>query len=285
MKKSLIKLLTGALLIIGFSTQALEIEDLGDGLYRFIDDRHRSVFLITPQGAIVTDPLNKKAATWLNEQIKSRFNVPVKYVIYSHNHSDHIYGAEVFKSPQTTFVTHKLSAQDIKNTQMKTVTPDLTFDDELVLTLGDSNVKLNYHGPNDGRGSISMLFEKQKTLFVVDWILIGRMPWQKLWSYDIQGMINSTKSVLNYDFDTFVGGHADIGNKADVKRYLSYIEQLYSQVTAGALAGKTLDEIKQNIKLDEFKDFRQYQAWLPLNIEGVYERLMEESGMGWRSDL
>jgi len=285
MKKSLIKLLTGALLIIGFSTQALEIEDLGDGLYRFIDDRHRSVFLITPQGAIVTDPLNKKAATWLNEQIKSRFNVPIKYVIYSHNHSDHIYGAEVFKSPQTTFVAHKLSAQDIKNTQMKTVTPDLTFDDELVLTLGDSNVKLNYHGPNDGRGSISMLFEKQKTLFVVDWILIGRMPWQKLWSYDIQGMINSTKSVLNYDFDTFVGGHADIGNKADVKRYLSYIEQLYSQVTAGALAGKTLDEIKQNIKLDEFKDFRQYQAWLPLNIEGVYERLMEESGMGWRSDL
>jgi len=285
MKKSLIKLLTGALLIIGFSTQALEIEDLGDGLYRFIDDRHRSVFLITPQGAIVTDPLNKKAAIWLNEQIKSRFNVPVKYVIYSHNHSDHIYGAEVFKSPQTTFVAHKLSAQDIKNTQMKTVTPDLTFDDELVLTLGDSNVKLNYHGPNDGRGSISMLFEKQKTLFVVDWILIGRMPWKKLWSYDIQGMINSTKTVLNYDFDTFVGGHADIGNKADVKRYLSYIEQLYSQVTAGALAGKTLDEIKQNIKLDEFKDFRQYQAWLPLNIEGVYERLMEESGMGWRSDL
>ena len=246
MPKSLIKLLTAALLIIGFSAQALEIEDLGDGLYRFIDDRHRSVFLITPQGAIVTDPLNKKAATWLNEQIKTRFNVPVKYVIYSHNHSDHIYGAEAFKSPHTTFVAHTLSAQDIKNTQMKTVTPDLTFDDELVLTLGDSSVKLNYHGPNDGRGSVSMLFEKQKTLFVVDWILIGRMPWQKLWSYDIQGMINSTKAVLNYDFDTFVGGHADIGNKADVKHYLSYIEQLYSQVTAGALAGKTLDEIKQH---------------------------------------
>ncbi|MGB2740091.1 MAG: MBL fold metallo-hydrolase [Cognaticolwellia sp.] len=285
MPRSLIKFLTGALLIIGFSTQALEIEDLGDGLYRFIDDRHRSVFLITPQGALVTDPLNKKAATWLNEQIKTRFNVPVKYVIYSHNHSDHIYGAEVFKSPHTTFVAHTLSAQDIKNTQMKTVTPDITFDDELVLTLGDSNVKLNYHGPNDGRGSISMLFEKQKTLFVVDWILIGRMPWQKLWSYDIQGMINSTNAVLRYDFDTFIGGHADIGNKADVKRYLNYIEQLYSQVTTAALAGKTLDEIKQNIKLDEFKDFRQYEAWLPLNIEGVYERLMEESGMGWRSDL
>jgi len=285
MPRSLIKLLTGVLLIVGFTAQALEIEELGGGLYRFIDDRHRSVFLITPQGAIVTDPLNKKAATWLHEEIKTRFNVPVKYVIYSHNHSDHIYGAEVFKSPHTTFVAHKLSAQDIKNTKMKTVTPDLIFDDELILTLGDSSVKLNYHGPNDGRGSISMLFEKQKTLFVVDWIMIGRMPWQKLWSYDIQGMINSTQAVLNYDFNTFVGGHADMGNKDDVKRYLRYLKQLYNKVIEGILAGQALDEIKQNVKLGEFKDLRQYEAWLPLNIEGVYERLMEESGMGWRSDL
>ena len=163
--------------------------------------------------------------------------------------------------------------------------PNLTFDDELILTIGGSTLKLNYHGPNDGRGSVSMLFEKQKTLFVVDWIVIGRMPWQKLWSYDIQGMINSTQAVLNYDFNTFVGGHADMGNKTDVARYLRYIEQLYSQVTAAALAGQSLEQIKQNVKLDEFSDLKQYKAWLPLNIEGVYERLMEESGMGWRSDL
>ncbi|MBQ4832025.1 MBL fold metallo-hydrolase [Pseudoalteromonas sp. MMG010] len=273
------------LFVTGMAANAYQIEDLGDGLHRFIDDRHRSIFLITPQGAIVTDPLNKAAATWLKKQIKTRFNVPVKYVIYSHNHSDHIYGSEVFKSPHTTFVAHKLAAQDIKNTHMQTVMPSLTFEDELTLSLGDSTVKLNYHGPNDGRGSISILFEKQKTLFVVDWIVIGRMPWQKLWSYDIQGMINSTHAVLKYDFNTFVGGHADIGNKADVARYLSYIEQLYSQVTAGALAGQSLDEIKQHVQLEEFSDLKQYKAWLPLNIEGVYERLMEESGMGWRSDL
>ncbi|MBH0047028.1 MBL fold metallo-hydrolase [Pseudoalteromonas sp. NZS11_1] len=285
MSRLLQTLIATSLLLIGFMAQSYEIEDLGDGLHRFIDDRHRSVFLITPEGAVVTDPLNKKAATWLNNQIKTRFNVPVKYVIYSHNHSDHIYGAEVFKSPHTTFVAHKLTAQDIKNTQMNTVMPTLTFDDELTLNLGGSSVKLNYHGPNDGRGSVSILFEKQKTLFVVDWIVIGRMPWQKLWSYDIQGMINSTQAVLKYDFNTFVGGHADIGSKADVARYLSYIELLYSQVTAGILAGNTLDEIKQNVKLDQFSDFKQFGAWLPLNIEGVYERLMEESGMGWRSDL
>ncbi|MEI8641833.1 hypothetical protein P4S68_14845 [Pseudoalteromonas sp. Hal099] len=41
-------LLATSLLFTGFMAQSYEIEDLGDGLHRFIDDRHRSVFLITP---------------------------------------------------------------------------------------------------------------------------------------------------------------------------------------------------------------------------------------------
>ena len=278
-------LLVISLLTFSNFASSYEIETLEGGLYRFIDDRHRSVFMITKQGALITDPLNTAAATWLKAQIKSRFNVPIKYVVYSHNHSDHIYGAEVFNDPETIFVAHKLAAQDIHNTSANTVAPDLTFDDEMRLNIGTQSVRLNYHGPNDGRGSISMLFEQQKLLFVVDWIIVGRMPWQKLWSYDIQGMINSTQTVLTYDFTTFVGGHADVGNKQDVAHYLRYLNQLYSQVTAGALAGKSLADIQKSVDLREFSDLANYEQWLPLNIEGVYERLMEESGMGWRPDI
>ncbi|MDO6840054.1 MBL fold metallo-hydrolase [Paraglaciecola chathamensis] len=278
-------LLTLFLIVLSAPALSYEIEPLEGGLYRFIDDRHRSVFLITEDGALVTDPMNTAAATWLKKQIKMRFNVPVKYVVYSHNHSDHIYGAEVFNHPDTVFVAHQLAAQDIHNTRANTVAPDITFKNEMLLKLGANTVHLTYHGPNDGRGSISMLFEQQKLLFVVDWIVIGRMPWQKLWSYDIQGMINSTQEIMGYDFTTFVGGHADIGSKQDVARYLNYLNQLYTQVTQSALAGKSLAEIQTSVDLSEFDDFANYEAWLPLNIEGVYERLMEESGMGWRPDI
>ena len=130
-----------------------------------------------------------------------------------------------------------------------------------------------------------MLFQPEKLLFVVDWVVVGRMPWQKLWSYDIQGVINSTRDVLDLDFEVFVGGHADIGDKADVRRYLSYMEELYAAVIDGIHAGKNLEEMKQSITLDNYSDFKQYDEWLPLNIEGVHERLMEESGMSWRPGL
>ncbi len=262
-----------------------QIEKVKGNIYRFIDNRHRSVFLVADDGILITDPMNTSAARWLKTELQKRFNLPVRYVVYSHNHSDHIYWAEVFKSPETTFISHELAKQDIETTKADTVIPDVTFKQAKTISLGDQVVELRYHGPNDGRGSVSMLFKPEKVLFVVDWIVLGRMPWKKLWSYDIQGMINSTRDALNLDFDVFVGGHADIGAKSDVRRYLKYLEELYAAVIDGIHSGKTLERLKADIKLDEFSDLRNFYEWLPLNIEGVYERLMEESGMGWRPDI
>ena len=264
------------------AADAYRIEHVNGGVYRFVDDRHRSVFLVTDDGILLTDPQNAAAAHWLKDELRRRFDRPVRYVVYSHNHSDHVYGAEVFEGSGTTFVAHQLAKQDIVATRADTVVPQLTFDRSLTISLGSSDVDLRYHGPNDGRGSISMLFRRERVLFVVDWIVLGRMPWQKLWSYDIQGMINSTRDVLGLDFDTFVGGHGDVGTRQDVRRYLSYLEALYAAVIDGIHAGKSLDELKRDIRLDDYRDLTNYEDWLPLNVEGVFERLMEESGVGWR---
>tara|TARA_R110002073_G_scaffold4833_2_gene30796 strand:- start:192 stop:986 length:795 start_codon:yes stop_codon:yes gene_type:complete len=230
-----------------------KIENVQGDIYRFIDDRHRAVFLVTNDGILLTDPLNAEAAAWLKIELQKRFNVPVKYVVYSHNHSDHIYGAEVFDDPETKFIAHELAEQDIRTTRAKTVLPDVIFKEDMVISLGGHSIELRYHGPNDGRGSISMLFRTEKVLFVVDWIVLGRMPWQKLWSYDIQGMINSTAQVLELDFEIFVGGHADIGNKADVQRYLTYLQTLYRAVIDGIHSGQNLKAVPGTVYL-----FMQY---------------------------
>ena len=274
-----------ALLIDNAKAADYRIEKVSGNVYRFIDDRHRSVFAVTEAGIIATDPMNEAAAEWLKKELEMRFDKPVRYVIYSHNHSDHVYGARVFEAPGVDVIAHELARQDLIRTRAATVTPNLTFDDEMTVTLGETTVQLRYHGPNDGRGSISMHFMPANVVFVVDWIVIGRMPWQKLWSYDIQGMINSTRDVLELDFDFFVGGHADVGDKADVRQYLAYLEALYSAVVDGIQQGLSLEELQSEIRLDDYRHFANYKQWLPLNVEGVYERLMEESGMGWRPDI
>ena len=277
----------GLVLAQPFAAMADEyrIENIKGNVYRFVDDRHRSLFVVTKSGILLVDPLNSSAAEWLSAELEKRFQQPVRYVVYSHNHSDHIYGAEAFQSPHTLFIAQELARQDIVVTQAATVVPDLTFKQQMAVTLGDHTIELRYHGPNDGRGSISVLVEPEKVLFVADWIVVGRMPWQKLWSYDIQGIINSTYEVLDLGFDVFFGGHGKVGNREDIERYLQYMETLHAEVTKGVLAGKSLKEMQQEIRLDDYQDLEHYEEWLPLNIEGVYERLMEESGMGWRPDL
>tara|TARA_R100001530_G_scaffold70594_1_gene50018 strand:- start:362 stop:748 length:387 start_codon:yes stop_codon:yes gene_type:complete len=123
-----------------------------------------------------------------------------------------------------------------------------------------------------------MRFMPENVLFVADWIVLGRMPYETLPGYDIHGMINSTQQVLKEQpFDVFVGAHADMGSRKDVVRYLNYLEALYAEVRDGMLAGKSLETLQQDIKLDEFSDLKMYDQWLPQNIEGVYKTLIEQS--------
>src|SRR5579884_4468253 len=57
----------------------------GDVYYARMDD-YVSVFMVTPEGIVLVEPIGTEFATWLKDQMRRRFNVPVKYVIYSHSH-------------------------------------------------------------------------------------------------------------------------------------------------------------------------------------------------------
>ena len=82
------------------------IVKIAGDLYRFQNNTHYSVFLVTRDGIIATDPINPGAAQWLKSEIDRRFGKPVKYVIYSHHHADHVSGGALF-ADTATFVAHE----------------------------------------------------------------------------------------------------------------------------------------------------------------------------------
>ena len=67
----------------------------GDVYYARMDD-YLSVFMVTPDGIVLVEPISSEFATWLKGELATRFKVPVKYVIYSHHHWDHASGASVW---------------------------------------------------------------------------------------------------------------------------------------------------------------------------------------------
>jgi glyoxylase-like metal-dependent hydrolase (beta-lactamase superfamily II) len=75
-------------------------------LYRVQNDNHYTVFLVTPEGIIMSDPINRDFARWLKAEIATRFKVPVRYVLYTHRDWDHASGGVVF-ADTAEFVAHR----------------------------------------------------------------------------------------------------------------------------------------------------------------------------------
>ena len=89
---------------------ALAITRITGNLYRGNAFGLHNVFLVTPDGIILADPISTPFATWLKTELAARFRVPVQYVIYSHDHYDHTEGGRVF-ADTAQFVAHENMAR------------------------------------------------------------------------------------------------------------------------------------------------------------------------------
>ncbi len=248
------------------------ITNIAGDLYRFQNNFHFSVFLVTPEGVIVTDPINADAANWLKAEIDKRFGVPIRYVIYSHDHADHVAGGEVL-ADTAVVVAHDNAKRAIIGEKRPTAVPDVTFSDRMTIELGGKKVELIYLGPSHSDNLIVMLFPAERVVFAVDIIAVKTLAFRTLTDSYFPGWIDAIKGVEAIDFDILSPGHGPLGTKADATNQRVYLEDLHAAVLAAARAGQSLDRMKESIKLEKYKDWRQYEAWLPLNIEGMYNRV------------
>lgn len=79
---------------------------LSENVWRAQNDIHFTVFMVTPEGIVLADPISREFSTWLKGELERRFAVPVRYVVYSHHHWDHASGGAVF-ADTAQFVGHE----------------------------------------------------------------------------------------------------------------------------------------------------------------------------------
>ena len=247
------------------------ITTITGNLYRFQNNGHYSVFLVTPAGIIATDPIDKDAAGWLKAEIARRFTVPVKFVIYSHGHGDHASGGEVF-ADTATFVGHDVTKAMMTADRVGPV-PQETFTDTKTVSLGGASVELTYLGPNHADGMIVMRFPKERTLFAVDIVPIDSIAYRDFPNANINGWIGSLRAIEKMDFDTLAPGHGPMATRDHARKHREYLEDLQAQVTALVKAGKSLAETKAAVNLTKYKDWGGYADSKTLNIEGMFRMM------------
>lgn len=241
-------------------------------LYRFQNNFHFSVFLVTPPGVIATDPIDAEAARWLENEIRKRFGKEIRYVIYSHDHRDHSAGGEVW-ADTAIVVAHERAKEVIVAEKRPTAVPNVTFRERMTIELGGKRVELLYPGKSHSDNLIVVLFPEERAAFTVDFINVKRLPYQDFPDSYWPDFIDAIKFVENLDFDILIPGHGATGTREDARDHRVYIEKLYNAVLAGARAGKSVEQLKQELTFEEYRGWGQYEAWRPLNIEGLYQRV------------
>ena len=261
------------------AASAGEVQQFADDTYAFVSGGYVSLFIVTDEGVIATDPgslADPGRADAYAAAIASVTDQPVRYVIYSHDHADHATGGGVF-AETATFVSHqnaveKLAALGDPNTPV----PSIAFSDEMTIALGGTTVELYYGGRNHSDNSVVLLYPAQSIAFAVDFIPVNALPYQNLPDPYPQEWIKSLSWIDdNLDFDTLVIGHPPgSGTKESVGQVRGYLEDLIASVQAAQDEGladnspEMLDAVRADLEAD-YSSWTNFEEWLPLNIEGI----------------
>ena len=246
-----------------------EIGKVSGDVYRFRNLGHCTVFTITGDGVVVTDPINAEAAAWLKTEIAKLTDQPINTLVFSHSHGDHASGGASFGELET-IVAHENAPDAIDG-----VSPTTRFSERMQFTQGGKTFELTYLGAGHGTDLVAMVIRPENVAFVVDAVATKRLFYRDFPGADVDEWINQVRAVDELDFEILVGGHGPVGVKSDVDAGLAYLVTMRAAVLEGLKAGKTEDELAASITMDEYSDWLNYEDWREMNVRGMVRHLQQ----------
>ena len=253
-----------------------------DNVYIFRYGGHQAMFIVTPAGVIATDPISeRRPAKPYIDAIEAVTKAPIKYVIYSHSHFDHIAGGKPFKDKGAVFVAHQNAKTRIE--QLKKVDKDLDVvtPDQVVtgakrnITLGGTTLELNYVGKNHSDNTLVMRLPKEKIIFTVDWVPIEGVQFRGMADTYVPDIEDSLKKVIAMDWTRNIPGHPGpggrLGTKEDAQKDLQYLQDLSAAVKKAVSEGKNYADAQKEISLPKYEAWPNYKNFLPMNIERYFD--------------
>ena len=243
-----------------------------DGVYIFRNVGHQAMFVVTPEGVIATDPVAYGRPTGGQayvDAIRQVTDKPIRYLIYSHHHYDHIAGGKAFKDAGATVIAHWRAKQRLEAlADPNTVLPDETVPDTgRSITLGGTTLELSYHGLNHSDSTLVMRLPKERIVFIVDTIPVGAVPGRgmiDMYPLETEAFI---QKVLALDWDRLIPGHPGpgdrLGTKKDAEDQLQLLRAASEEMKKLAREGKCWDQAEKDFKLPGYESWPGYAANLP----------------------
>ncbi len=260
------------------------VKPIGRGLYAYISDNDasaNSTFLVGDAGILVVDTgLNATEGSKLLGAIRRVSGLPVKYIVNTHYHPDH-QGGNAVVGPSAVVISTDFTRERTlalqKEPGMKAfhfALTDLTFQQQLTLHLEPYTVQIYFPGKAHTSGDALVYFPEQRAISMGDLFLNRSSP--AMDDGSVESWIHALDHVLELPLDNVVPGHFELATKSELRRFRDYLNDLYQQVQALKQTNKTLEQVRQDIHMEKYSDFRQYAnygATFADNAAVIYQQI------------
>lgn len=242
------------------------VKQIKPDVYLITDGIWQSVFVTTGKGVILIDA-PQSFGTHIKTAVSNVTKEPIKTLVYTHAHVDHIGGATQLRDIENLkIISSKSVASYLKEKQdPRRLVPTNTFQNNHVINMGSAKIELTHQGDyHSNDGDLFVYIAKQKILIVIDSITPGYVPFMSLsLSSNVHEYLKMFDTILGYDFDAFIGGHlSHIGTRDDVIATHDYVKDVYQtvkrihqQTDQRAIMSATAEKIGWDNKYLLFKTF------------------------------
>ncbi len=221
------------------------------------------------------------AARAFRQKLEHHFGMPVRFLLVTHCHADHVFGAAPFKDTciigSMNLTANILKRKDTEWTpeaierwkqnnpaedtdwldEVEILVPTLGFRDGLEIRDGDQVVEL-YHAGGHTSCSTYAYVPRERVLFAGDLMFAKGFPYAGDPTCDPDRWMDVFRDFLSFDFEKLVPGHGPVVGKDEVEKHLAFFEALRDATKEAIGAGKG----HEAIKIPEFYGLDEEDIWV-----------------------
>ncbi len=253
-------------------------------------------FVVTDEGVVVVDALGSPAlAQEMLAEIRRVTTQPLRYLILTHYHADHIYGAQVFKAAGATVLAHREGLEYLNSdtaqkrlaasreemapwvdAQTRLVAADRWLAErETTLRVGSFDILISHVGPSHTAEDLVVMVPKLGVLFSGDLFFRGRIPF--VGQADSRQWIASLDRLIEHRPRLVIPGHGPVSTDPLADLVLTRDYLLYLRRTMGEAARnlEPFDEAYAKADWSRYVGLPLFRAANRMNAYNTY-LLMEQ---------
>ena len=201
-----------------YTTQGSSLDQVSGPVYAFTSGFTRSMIIDTPEGLAVFDTFDAETVGKLREALAQQFpDKPVKWVVYSHNHLDHVRGSAYLEVQEV--IGHEAVNQFVADwpksiSDFAPVTRPVTGD--MTLNLGGVEVEFLYMPHSHSQTLYGFHVPEARVVYAPDMMFVRAVPPFDFPDFYYPGYVRALDRLIALEADHYIPSHLDPGTRQDL---------------------------------------------------------------------